>query len=548
MFYVQTEDAANMSTGEKKTGVFLRDATGLVRELGTIDALIFAIGAIVGPFWVVGFNSEWFLFPGVSIPASIILISFLALANGLYYVLITAAFPRSGGGSYVPLSRTIHPALGMAMTFIFCAGMVLNMGFIANITLSVGLAGPLSTYATLTNNPGLQSLSTILSTPSWIFIIGSVFIILVGLIAAAGNRAIVLANKIAFIVGTVGILIMIAILATTSNAQFQTALNNFAGSNVYQNITEAAAKNGMVMTSNWTNPTLLSLPVSFFIILGYAFNTYYSGEIRRVTSSMTIAMVGSIIFTGGFFALIAYLMENTFGYNFIVGASYLINAAPSAYPLSVPPWVNVFVALLNSNPIVNILIMANFVAWGYFLIINFIFIPSRHFLAYSFDGAFPARLGGVSDRFHSPIAAIAVCVIIGIAALGFLTYFPTVAGAVNVTYMFIIGLTLDGLGGIALVARKKNKNLYELCPPLAKKKVAGIPLIAILGAYSVIFVGALLALAIFYPYIIGPLGAVTEVTSSAAVILALISYFGMKAYNRGKGLDISIAFREIPPE
>jgi amino acid transporter len=534
-----------MSTGGTRR-VFLREATGLVREFSTIDALVFAIGAIVGPFWVVGFNSEWYLFPGVNIAASLIIVSILAVANGLYYVLITSAFPRSGGGSYVPLSRTIHPVLGMVMTFIFCAGMLLNIGFIANITLSVGLAGPLSAYATLTNNAGLQSLSTLLSTPTWVFAIGTIFIILVGLIAVAGTRAIVLANKIAFVVGTLGILAMIGVLITTSNVQFQTALNNFAGSNVYQNMTETAVKNGLVMAPSWIGPTILSLPVSFFIILGYAFNTYYSGEIRRVTRSMTIAVVGSIIFTGGFFAILAFLMENTFGSNFIVAASYLINAAPSSYPLSIPPWVNVFVALININPIINLLIMANFVAWGYFLIINFIFIPSRHFLAYSFDGAFPAKLGGVSDRFHSPIAAISLCVIIGIGALGFLTYFPTVGGAVNVTYMFIIGLTLDGLGGIALVTRKKD--LYELCPPLAKKKIAGIPLIAILGAYSVIFLGSLLGLAIFNPDIIGPLGVVTEATASIAIILALLSYFGMKAYNKRKGLDISLAFQQIPPE
>lgn len=529
-----------------KPRVFLRDATGLVRAFGTFDALIFAIGAIIGPFWVVGFASEWTLFPGVSIPLSLIIISALGLVNGLYYVMITSVFPRSGGGSYVPLSRTIHPVFGMVMSCIFISGMLLNIGFISNITISVGLASPLTTYATLTNNLGLQSLAAALSAPMWVFLAGAIIIILTGLIALAGNRAIIVANMVAFTVGTLGIVVMIGLLLFTSNSQFQATLNAYAGSNVYQNIIQTAPTVGLVVAPNWIGPTLLSLPVSFFIILGYAFNTYYSGEIRGVTRSMTIAVVGSIVFTGGFFALLAFMMENTFGGDFITAAYYLFSNAPSSYPLNLAPWVNNFVALLNSNPIVNILIMINFVAWGYFLIINYYFIASRHFLAYSFDGAFPARLGGVSERFHSPVAAIIFCGAIGMASLALLTFAPTIGGAMNVAYTFIIGVTLDGLAGIFLVVRKKD--MFKMAPPFARKSIAGIPWIAILGAFSVILCGSLLALAIYNPYVIGPIGIITETTVSAAAILGLICYFGMKAYNARRGIDIGNAFKEIPPE
>ncbi|MDG6925128.1 MAG: amino acid permease [Nitrososphaerota archaeon] len=525
---------------------FLREATGLVRDFGTIDALLFAIGAIIGPFWVVGFSSEWYLFPGVNIPASLIIVSFLGLANGVYYILITSVIPRSAGGSYGALSRAVHPLLGMVMSLIFSAGLLLNIGFIADITFSVGIASPLTSYATVTGNTGLASLATTLATPTVVFGIGTVFIVLIALIAAAGTRAIILANKIAFVVGTAGILALIGILVTTTTAHFQTVVNGFAGSNVYQNITSTAPAVGMKIPSSWVEPTILSLPVSFFIILGYAFNTYYAGEIRRVTRSMTIAVVGAIIFAGGFFSLLAWLMEYSFGSNFIVAANYLFNEAPSKYPLSIAPYVNSLAALVDSNPLVNILIMANFVAWGYFLIINFIFIPSRNFLAYSMDGVFPARLGAVSDRYHSPVVSIAVCSLIGIGALAFLVYLPTVGGAVNVTYLIIGGTALDGLAGVALVLRKKRT--FEEAPPIAKKKVAGIPVIAILGAYSVVFILSLIALALFNPVIIGPLGLVTDVTTMLAILVAVVSYFGMKQYNKRRGIDVNLAFKEIPPE
>ncbi len=525
---------------------FLRNATGLVRDFSTIDALLFAIGAIIGPFWVVGFSSEWYLFPGVNIPVSLIIVSFLGLANGVYYILITSIFARSAGGSYGALSRAVHPLLGMIMSLIFSAGLLLNIGFISDITFSVGIASPLSSYATVTNNSGLASLASTLSMPSVVFVLGTIFIVVIALIAASGTRTIIFANKVAFIVGTIGMLALVGILATTTAAHFENVVNGFAGSDVYDNITQTAPTVGMKIPSSWVGPTVLSLPVSFFIILGYAFNTYYAGEIRRVTRSMTIAVVGSIIFAGGFFSVLAYLMERSFGSSFIVAANYIFVEAPTKYPLAIAPYVNALAALVDTNPVVNLLIMANFVAWGYFLIINFIFIPSRNFLAYSMDGVFPARLGSVSDRFHSPIVSIIVCSLVGIGALGVLVYLPTVGGAVNVTYLIIGGTALDGLAGVFLILRKKS--IFESGPEIARKKVAGIPVIAILGAYSVIFILSLIALAVFNPIIIGPLGAVTDVTVTLAIIVAVVAYFGMKGYNKGRGLDVSLAFKEIPPE
>ena len=54
---------------------------------------------MIGPTWVPIFAGEWINFPGVRSPTSFVIIGILAVANGLYYVFITAVMPRSGGGS-----------------------------------------------------------------------------------------------------------------------------------------------------------------------------------------------------------------------------------------------------------------------------------------------------------------------------------------------------------------------------------------------------------------------------------------------------------------
>lgn len=508
-----------------------------------IDAVILAIGAMIGPTWVPIFESEWYFYPGVSIPASLLIIGVLALANGAYYVFITSVMPRSGGGSYVPLSRLVSPILGMGMTTILVVAFLLDMGFIGNITFTVGVSGPLATYATITKDTGLVNLANSLATPTWGFVLGTIMIILVGLLAISGNRWIKLANKVTFLVGTIGMLLIIGVLATTSQSTFQTAFNNFAGAGMYQNITATAHAAGWNPNVNFLSPTFLSLPVSFFAIAGYAFNTYYGGEVRKVSRTMSIAVVGSIFFTAAIFSIIAELAQNAFGNDFITSAGYLANNGK--WPLGPAPYVNTFVAMLNTNPLLNAIIIASFVCWGYLLIINYYFISSRHFLAWSFDRAVPSFFGSVSDRLHSPVIALTICGVIGWIALGLYAFLPADVGPVNLTFFFVIAFLLDGLAGIALW---RKPALLNAAPAFVRRRVGGVPLISLLGLYSIIFMGYLLAESFANPAAIGAFGAATAVPTIGAFIIGALSYIGMRYYYKGKGLDIGLAFREIPPE
>ncbi|MDA4131231.1 MAG: hypothetical protein OK457_10710, partial [Thaumarchaeota archaeon] len=406
-----------------------------------------------------------------------------------------------------------------------------------------GVSPPLATYAAITKNSGLASIAANFANPTWDIALGTIMIFLIGLVAIGGNRFIKTANKFAFLIGTLGMVLIIGVLATTNQAQFQTAFDNFAGAGSYQNITATAHAAGFNPSVNWFNPTLLSLPLSFFALAGYSFNTYYGGEIRKVSRTMSIAVVGSIIFTGVFFSAIASLAQSAFGNDFISSASYL--ASQSKWPLAPSPYVNTFVAMINSNPIINAIIILSFIAWGYLLIINYYFILSRHFLAWSFDRSVPSFFGSVSDRLHSPVVALTVCGIIGWIALLFYVYLPAPLGAVNLTFFFIIAFLLDGLAGISLW---RKPSLLNSAPRFAQRRVGGIPVISILGLYSVLLMGYLLVESLQNPAINGPFGWTTLGPAVAAFIIGTVSYLGMKSYYKNRGLDISLAFKEIPPE
>lgn len=95
-----------------------------------------------------------------------------------------------------------------------------------------------------------------------------------------------------------------------------------------------------------------------------------------------------------------------------------------------------------------------------------------------------------------------------------------------------------------------KRDLYN-ASPIAKYKIAGIPLITVAG---VIFAAFLLFL--LYQWLIDPnalYGIGLSNTSSiiymlSMYLLALLIYVGFKAYRKRQGIDISKIYEEIPVE
>jgi APA family basic amino acid/polyamine antiporter len=546
VLYTSSTDILSVEMSQKKPVVFLREATGLVRDFGMWDAFVFATGAIVGPAWIPIFASMWFFFPGVNITAAELICALLAVGHGLYYVYICTAMPRSGGGSYVPLSRIIHPALGMGMSSLFVLCMILDMGYVGSFTFTSAIAGPLGVYGIVTGNQSIQNMGTLLATPTWTFVAGTILIVLVGLVAVSGNKYIKTANTITFIIGTVGFLFLFAIIVATTQSQFRSTLDNFAGAGTYQNIITTAHQSGWNLNVDWVMPTLLSVPLAYFSLQGYAFNAYFTGEIKRVSRSMTAAVIGSIVFSAGIFAITASASENAFGKDFVTSAGYLFLATPSSYPLSVPPYLSSFIALMNTNLIVNLIILASYLCWAYLLIINYYFLASRHFLAWAFDRTIPSAFGEVSDRLHSPVRALLITGFLGWIALLFYTFLGPIMGSVNVLFFFLAAEILDGVAGGVLPWRLKD--FFASTPAFVRRKIGGLPVITILGAYAVLFIASLFVISLLNPATVGPFGIPTAVPTVLVFLLGVGSYFAMKAYFANRGLDISMAFKSIPPE
>jgi basic amino acid/polyamine antiporter, APA family len=103
--------ARSAESASASASIFVRQATGLVRELSWFDTFIMVFAILNVPLGlseVAAFATGASAYPAANMPLAFILSAPATLTLGMVYALFTAAMPRSGG-DYVWASRVLHP-------------------------------------------------------------------------------------------------------------------------------------------------------------------------------------------------------------------------------------------------------------------------------------------------------------------------------------------------------------------------------------------------------------------------------------------------------
>jgi len=164
------------------TGVFLRKASGLVRDASTFDVIVYnfaQVGAGIGIAYIV------LLFPAYYYGADMALSSLITLIGCIFtclvYSLLSIAMPRSGG-DYVFNSRITHPALGFALNWNFVIWELFYVGWGGSAFAFLGLSALFATLGSVTGDPAWAAYATYASEPMGYFLIGTVVLVFFGLI------------------------------------------------------------------------------------------------------------------------------------------------------------------------------------------------------------------------------------------------------------------------------------------------------------------------------------------------------------------------------
>jgi amino acid transporter len=542
-------------------GVFLRKATGLVREVGLADAFIMnTIGMNVAIGAVFLFLQASANFPKGSMLLSVIIGTVLMAFTLLWvYSEFAAAMPRSGG-DYVFVSRALHPFIGWLLSWSQGAWLIFFwVGFNAWFALVFAVPVALSTIGGVTGQGAWTDISDGLlkqyslfglHTQWWVIGIGTLINAGFGALLIFGGQGYWRWQKFAFLFAGGSILLAILFLIF-KGSDLSSAWNGFVrGSSGlrFEQIIPAAREAGYQGAGGFSlKQTILMLPWVFFVV-GYAQGSaQIGGEVKRAARNQYIAMVGGVLVNGAVLALLVILFTGAVGSNWIGSLGYLANTAPDtlALPGGILPGFNFIISLLTHNVLVLLFIGIGFVMWALNGTPLSELQATRYMLAWSLDRTVPPATGDVSDRFHTPVKAIVFATITGEIALILLTINAS-ASLLGALLAQILAFIVVSIAGIVFPYR-----LRELWESAGGRRILGIPAVALAGIGGVLVLGAMMLIFIVNPTINATF-AVTRRLSLAfmigVVVVGAIWYAVAYAVNRSKGVDLSLIYREIPPE
>ncbi len=541
--------AGTVGSPSDSTG-FVREATGLVRELGLVDAIainLFAAGPISGVFVPVLMGS---LFPGASIYGVLTIGAFFGIFNGLVYAFLSASMPRAGG-DYVYNGRILHPSIGFMSSWGFTISQFLILAIAANLLLTTILSQAFYTIGYQASNSSLESLgSVIVATPLNTWLVGSLVLIIVVLIVALPIHYFRRIISGALVIGLIGGLATPLILLSYGHTSFVNVFDSFMlkqtnTPDAYNTIISTANSLGFMEGGNSLKEVFLAIPIGYFIFVGFTWSSYAAGEIKNAARTQVRAVEISLFIAWAYLMVMLGQYYNLVGSTFNDAAVFLSNNDPSKYPIPVGPSVSFFAGILSPDIAVNIIMQSAIILFLVFSLVSIALVCVRSIFAWSFDRAFPSVFASVTARGSPWMATLftGVGAILLLAIYEFTTFFTL---TVNYTVIFSVVFFITSFSAILFPYRRKD--LFANSPGMVTKTVAGMPLISIFGFIQLVLFGAILYTSFLLPAFSGPTGGSAIAFLVGIYVTGFIGFWIANAYRRRSGLDLTLLHREIPPE
>jgi amino acid transporter len=252
--------------GDSQPKIFVREATGLIRELGFRDQLLMSqlIINILGGFVLTAALAP-FYFPGANLAFVFLLGAIPAAAMAVVYAGLSAAMPRSGG-DYVWSARILGPLYGsVQFIFIFVGTILVGISLSAWSAVAIGLSQFFLGLGVAFNNQSWISLASSLGSASLGYPIDLLIVVLftaVGLLGLRVYRWFQGISMIIFYIATVAFIVtLVGINSATIPHTFDHAMK-VAGSNAtYSGIIQQASAQGFASSQfNWNNTILAAIP------------------------------------------------------------------------------------------------------------------------------------------------------------------------------------------------------------------------------------------------------------------------------------------------
>jgi APA family basic amino acid/polyamine antiporter len=550
-------------TSTTGSGLFQRQATGLVREAGTWSTLVYNINFIsIGLMLMFVLQLIPSFYPGGDMVGSFLLALLIVLPTSLVFSMLAAAMPRSGA-DYVYVSRILGPRLGMISSWINTVWWFIYGGVPSAFFARFGLGPLFRSVGLISGNTALLDIGNWFITPEGTVITGVVLIAALVTVFSLGLNVYFRIQNVLFAIAMVGLVLIAFILVTGSQAGFQENFDRFwapvtGSSTSYQAVLDAATAGGFTEAPADFYWTLVPITWIYLELVFNQSSAYIGGEVKRASRIQLWSMPISAVIAVGASILLVLLFQGVVGNTFLGALGwdpYLADASVLKQPFPLP--FSEVAAYAAGNTLVALLIGIGFVFWSYTWLPGQILNASRNLLAYGIDGVLPARLGRVSERYHTPIFSLVVVGILSSIALWVYATNADFATLVGIA-AFIVSFIIVSIAAIAFPYRKRE---VWASSPVAWT-FAGIPVISIVGVLSL--VACLIA---EWCYLSDPLsgigvlangwqgddGALTKdavrlVITAGTIVSGWVIYEVSRWYRSRQGVALEATFREIPLE
>lgn len=511
--------------------VFAREATGLVRSLGWWDSFGVGFGGVV---LGVAMTSFYYAIPSTlpkaNLVGSLLFLLVVLVPYLIVYTQLAFAMPRSGG-DYIYVSRLLHPAIGFMQSWLATFIVTLNLPIFSDLVTSLYLPSFLTDL-------GYANIAAVFSNLTLRFILDSIIIILSTLMMVIPLRRYTKVQTVLIALSLISPFVMLG--APFIGHDAFVSMWNAVSSTSYQAIIGQAQQAGYTTPQFDLTQTIMAAPILGFYLLTI-WPVQVAGELKDLKKSIFSGLLGAVMFSWIMFTAGVLLYFGTVGLNF----SNSLIALGSNSPVN-PPLLNSIIGFVFHNPAISAAMDLGLIAASFVVIPQSILVVTRWVFAWSFDRVAPGKFAEVHPTYSTPyVSAIAVFVA-GEVLLVVTLYTGVVSIILNAALGSAISFVPALLAGMILPWR--SKQIFEAAPSFTRAKVGGVPWITICGAVSGFGIVVYTIVLLLNPQLGFPVTPASGAFMVGYMVLGIALYYVAKVYRKRQGLDISAAFKQIPPE
>ncbi|MEM3608831.1 MAG: APC family permease, partial [Candidatus Bathyarchaeia archaeon] len=434
-----------------KPGLFAREATGLVREIGFTLGVIIILSHVIG----LGWQKRVFQFTGpkpmptdlmpLGLPAmfwAFLVCGIIVIITGYAAGYVAAAMPRSGGG-YVTISRVIHPVVGYTAGWLMFLAEAFSYGLIG-----VAVFEAIMIFFNIAMAPGGITFGAL-----ELFVGGLVIVWIFAIIALLGTKLYGRLMEVLFYIPAVITIFFFAMwVAGAMNPNvLATGVEQVLGAppSAFKDLAIATGMTSSENVAGFFDAFSFALGGAFWAYMGWYATTFLAGEVKEANKKLPMVLLAS-----GVIIMVVYLLASSLSaaaamslepytdaaghqwsfFQYYAWLSYAVDrdVVKAAIPGFQSAWSTGLASMIARGmglDWLSWLIALGGMLWVANDIPPFLLVASRTFFAMSFDRMMPEAFSYVSERWHAPVWSIIITAVFAIPACMAEADFP--AGAAS---------------------------------------------------------------------------------------------------------------------